>query len=187
MQRAPILFDGCSFGMMKADVSQKAQASPCEDNSFALCAKTVFVDLEWQETFIFNNQDELKEIILSCDQPRKYRDVMAGLEQAGWLPVFLEEPDSAYDFFAARDQDFSKTAPSESPKEPFTIHFLHGAVRDKLLGKAAVKSYDAAIEKAGESVVVCSMMCGDGWLKLSFTAPLLSRKDALRYGQMIRR
>ncbi|MBD5641794.1 MAG: hypothetical protein HDQ91_05190, partial [Desulfovibrio sp.] len=116
-----------------------------------------------------------------------YRDVMAGLEKAGWLPVFLEEPESAHDIFAVKDRDFGKYAMPANSGAPFTIHFLQGSLREKLLGIAAIKSYDDAIEKAGESVIVCSMMCGDGWLKLSFTAPILSRKDALRYGQMIRK
>lgn len=189
MKKAPVLLDGCFFGMSRADVCQKAHAAPCADNSFALCAAASFAGFDWQEAFIFNNQDELKEIILRqpCDHPGIYRDVVAGLEQAGWLPVFLEEQDSAYDLFAARDQDSGKGATPANPSEPFAIHFLQARAREKLLGKAAIKNYADAIEKAGENVVVCSMMCGGGWLKLSFAAPILSRKDALRYGQMIRK
>lgn len=198
--RAPILFENYAYGMSRDEVMARSGATACPEagaNSLLLCAPgpVKFLGLDWREMFWLNNLGELQQIILnrSDDSAGSLAALRGALAGAGWRPVLLETDGAVLDLLeqASRNEENA-----ESVREDFvaralregtglTIHFFPADLAQKLMGKAG--SYAQGVDRAGENIVLISLMLTDGNMKLAFTAPLLSRKNALRYGQMIKR
>ena len=197
----PILFENYAYGMTRDEVIASSGASACPEapaNRLLLCASDPanFLGISWREMFWFNNLDELQQIMLiRPDEPiASLAQAQDALTANGWRAVFLETDGVAFDALEetrrrkAEDvekarEDFEARALRE--KSGLTIYFFPAEFAQKGMGKA--KSYSQAVDSAGETFVMISLMLDGDNLKLAFTAPLLARKNALRYGQIIKR
>ena len=203
MASADTLFGEYAFGMKKADVHAKSRAVPCADepdNRLSLCAPAPvdYLQQHWQQKFSFNNLDELQQVIL--EQPNaksgQWQAILSAMVKSGWQPVFLETDDGAFDVLEQARQygleketglqgEFAQDAMKDAAN--LTISLFPAAYYEKILADKKIKNFAQATDKAAETMCVPRMMINDNYIKLAFTAPLLSRKNALRYGQMIKR
>lgn len=182
--------------MAKAKVVAQTGASPNTHNPLILAGQEPvgYLGLQWRCQFFFNNLDELQQVALLANRADSGKTVETALQASGWQMAFLETPDAAYDYLGeaktqgsakaeALARDFAQAVPGAS--ESLAISFLPAQVA----ATAMEKGYDfnQAVDNAGENLVVIRLVATPDNLRLSFTAPLLSRKNALRYGQMIRK
>lgn len=197
-----MLFGGYFFGMKKEAVVRESGATP-EDGetgkSFAYIApKPVeFIGDAWRESFNFNNRDELREVVLSREarDPGAYIGVREALSREGWTPVFSETDGGACDAIekyragasAAIDMisEFEKAATEKG--SGFSTCFFPLNFVEKLIKSRQKKTCYNALDKAKDDFVTLTLTDGESSLRLVFNAPVLSRKDALRYGEYIRR
>lgn len=199
-ERTPLLFENYSYGMPRGDVLSIAKAGPCEPpHPLALCASSPveFLNLKWQTSFWFNNEDRLQQIMLTRDYSAKesFSALEKELKSAGWLPVYFESDDGALDLV---EQSHIQTG-AESGKlaEEFvsnalknggvTVSFLPSQFVLQALQNASIATWSQAVDNGPEDLRMLSLRIDRVRLAASFTAPLLSRKNALRYGQMIKR
>lgn len=196
---APMLFGEYRYGMAKDAVA--AIAGPCQETQplvFRAPRPVGWLGQEWQETFSFNSLNELQEVALS-QAGKDAADCMAvqkALIGAGWQPAFLETDGAALDALketrlkgadeAARERDaFEEKALRNGGT--LTVSFLPEAFAKRIMKSARTKTYDQALDNGPENTVVAALTAYEGNLSLTFRAPLLSRRNALRYGQVIRR
>lgn len=197
-----MLFDNFCYGMAKSEVNSLVEGQPCADapeNSLLLCSvhPVEFLNTRWNERFWFNNLQELQELILEheADANASAVFIMDELLHSDWMPVYAETEDNAFDLLEVSKKHNPEIA-EKSFKEfctknlekglLMTIYYFPQEFVNKIMGK--VKSRTKAIdEKATENFVQLGMTINAGKISLSFTAPLLSRKNALRYGQFIKR
>lgn len=203
MDNAPVLFEDYTYGMAKSQIAERMDARPCPQslgNPLSLCghAPVAHLNEEWQIIFNFNNLGELQEILLIQERKNagQYDKVKEGLNRSDWLPVFLETDGKACDSLEVQKKEGKEKtrelikAFAESALEndrDLTITFFPDAYLHKALKSAKIKTYMQALDMAPENFRVITLMVTGDFIKLSFTAPLLSRKNALRYGQVIRR
>lgn len=194
-----ILFAAFTYGMPKSSVIKICGAVPCQDapdNRLLLCApETVkFIGFDWRTMFWFNNQDELQQVLLAMRDSVSAMEIQNSLKNNGWRPALVETDDAVLDVLEkAKNAGVEKAAAELADLEAIyinkddniTIYFLPQQFAEETMGK--LKTYSQAVDSAQESLVVAALMIGNGQYKLSFTAPLLSRKNALRYGQVIKR
>lgn len=197
----PILFAKYAYGSSRKDLANKISLGPCADapdNRLLACAQKPmpYLDQDWDCQFNFNNLDELQQIILSRKEQPKLNQMLEVLEANAWQPVFAEMDRDALDLLAhgmanatqpeleALDQFAQKARAAASP---LTIYCFPAAHVAKICKNGKKTSYDKALDKAPENFVMLALMLDNDYLKLAFTAPLLARKNALRYGQYIRK
>lgn len=198
----PELFGGYFYGMAKDMAAEKAHAVPCPEapnNRLLLCsnASVDFLGLKWHESFFFNNSYQLQQVRLSG--PRQaveelYR-LIDSMHEAGWQAAFMEAPEAAFDMLEESDAKGCKSAWKSAMEfidrfiahAELTIYFLPDAYFAKALTMPGSKAYNALLDRAPEGIVVAAISVTEDNLSISFNAPLLSRKNALRYGQYIKR
>lgn len=199
MEAEAILFEDYAYGTSKQAITEKANAVICPKGvggPLALCAPALieFLQDKWQEIFVFNNQDELQQIMLIHEGKNQIDSVLEKLERKGWRPAMLENEDSVADMLEEAHRITASSATSQveefidhakESKSWLTIHFFPAPLLEEAM--KAGEGYNQAIDKAGENFCLISLMADADTLKLTFTAPLLARKNALRYGQMIKR
>lgn len=194
MENAAELFGEYFYGMDRAKVIDKSGASPCADdagNSLVLCAaKPVdYLHLTWRERFYFNNLGELQQVLLEREAG-KWLDVKEAMPGAGWRPVFLEAQDSAFDLIAqahklgkAEAEKLADEFAAAALSKGLVIYFFPQG----FAAKSRAQSYGKALDKSPEDLVMVMLMIDENGMKLAFYAPNLARKNALRYGEMIKR
>lgn len=201
VEKRSYLYEDFYYGMPKKDVRKKiSMASDGENKSLQLTnpAPAEFAGQKWQEIFNFNNLGELQEVILAQEGQiaRKYAPLLQTLQGAGWQPAYYENGKTAFDLLAAVRQhgleaaeklraDFMRKAISEP--DYLTVTFFPAAFLAKVRQNAKIKTWNQAVDKAPENFCQLTLMTDADNIKLSFTTPLLARKNALRYGEMIRR
>lgn len=186
-----VLFGDYPYGMTKAQIEAATPLAPCPDNpgnAFILCnpKPVLYLQRDWRESFIFNNESSLQEVVLVRNTEDDFETLTKALGGAGWVPVSLETDDKVIDIYDKGNPvggDFP--AAQFSGGDSATLHFFPKKFVAKTLSTR--NSFSLAMDDGGEAFVLLTMMWGNGMVKLSFTAPLLSRKYALRYGQMIKR
>lgn len=201
-EKTAILFGGYVYGASREDVVRESGAIP-EDGAanplnFGSAESALFLGREWSENFNFNNLGELQEVSLTrCGEDAETADaVRKSLIEKGWTPVYCEIPGDAFDALRERiragDAATEREIVSFGEKaiqngEGFVICFFPSAYADKLIKKGKETTYFKALDKAPENFTMASLSYGDGVLRISFNAPILSRKNALRYGEVIKR
>ena len=199
----PALFEDYIWGMPKKEIIEKSGAGSCPDersNPLTLCASEPvnYAGVPWREIFWFNNDNELRQVMLSRSGSvaGDFNSILNTLPSLGWVPIFLETPDGALDILEeTRINGAEKTEDARNDFEEkalkngasLTILFFPADFGRKSLNNSRLKSYSQAMAKAPENFCVLSLMLEEDNLKLSFTAPLLTRKDVLKYGQKINR
>ncbi len=68
-----------------------------------------------------------------------------------------------------------------------TISFFPKQFVENALKDAEITSWSQAVDQASEDLRMLNLKTDKNNIVISFTIPLLSRKNALRYGQIIRR
>lgn len=190
------LFDDFYYGMTGSKIKSITSAKPDARNRLILQAPEPvrYLDLAWHEQFFLNNQDELQQIVLVAVEPVSVATIAKALQHADWQPIFLETEDYAFDRLQeanAQGKDHATELVEEFIRSRHgsnancSISFLPATYADYALKNGM--DFNQAVDSAGENFVAIRLMATEGDLKLSFTAPLLSRKNALRYGQIIRR
>lgn len=195
----PALFGEYRYGMAKEAVG--SLAGPCQETQplvFRAPRPVAWLGQEWQETFSFNSLNELQEVALSQagKDATDYMAVQEALIGAGWQPAFLERNGAALDaLHDARLKDAGEAAEKRAAfeeaalrdGETLTVSFLPEAFARKAMKSARAKTYEQALDSGPEGTVVAALTFYEGNMSLAFRAPLLSRRNALRYGQVIRR
>lgn len=194
-----LLFDNFYYGMPRNEIEKKLQISNLNENKEKLLKSpnpVSYLDMEWEEIFYLNNENLLREIILSRigQEEKNYLSVQKALVKNGWLPVAAEIEEATFDLFEqgeSRLEDETSLIAFENKAlnngKDLAIYFFPTAFAQNALHNCKIKFWANAIDKAPDNFCLLSLMQDADNLKLSFTAPLLSRRDALKYGQMIRR
>lgn len=193
MKNSPMLFDSFGYGMAKGAITKKVACSPCPDapnNKLMICTTgdVPYIDQDWQEVFYFNNLDELQQVML-VRPGNDWLPALNSLEKAGWRPVFFESRDGVFDIFENLRNNSVEEC-SKSAQDFAERAFQEGELSISCFPSGyspGLATYNEALDKAPENIVITSLMAGNGNLRLAFIAPLLSRKNALRYGEMIKR
>lgn len=200
VKNAPLLFENFSYGMPRDEVIAKTGSVPCPEapnNPLLICApdNVEFLGCEWRVSFWFNNLDELQQVVLELMS----KFTLGGLKveermlKAGWTPVCLESGHAVLDLLEKHKKldiqnsaivmsDFSAQHQDETN---LSIFYFPLEYFQKVNGKS--ESWSQAVDEAPESLVVARLVLGADRNKIFFTAPLLSRKNALRHGEMIKR
>lgn len=200
-KKAPRLFEDFTYGMSRDELAGRTNARPCPeapDNNLILCAPETInlFGRDWRELFYFNNLAELQQVSLvsEADGADQFKALQAALINAGWRPVFLESPRDALDILAETKRkgaekaegllgEFEENALGEAPG--LKVFFFPNVYAEKVMGK--LDHWSLAVDKATENFVMADLDADADAIRLTYTAPLLSRKNALRYGQMIRK
>lgn len=198
---APRLFEDYSYGMAKSQVLAKTKTVPCKPpHPLALCAATPveFLRLKWQEKLWFNNEDKLQQIMLLYEDPAPdlFTKLAIELKKAGWLPIYFESEGRALDM--VEQNRLHGAAGLDRIEEEFvqdglesenglTISFFPKQFVENALKDAEITSWSQAVDQASEDLRMLNLKTDKNNIVISFTIPLLSRKNALRYGQIIRR
>lgn len=199
---ATVLFQDYCYEMPKAEIAAKSGATPCPDapdNTLLLCVANPvkFLNSDWQERFSFNNEDKLQEVLLLRQAPElaSCESVCDELEKNGWQPVFLETDASVFDRFEQARQSGAKKAKSQlkafaekalASDETLTIYFFPAAFTEKAHDNR-IGGYLQALDQADDRFILLALMADKNSQRIAFTAPVLSRKNALRYGSYIKR
>lgn len=199
----PMLFSGYAYGASKSAIIEKSSATPCPDapqNALLLCAPepVEFLRFEWRENFVFNNLDELQQIILSRHSldAGRISQLRDSLLDEGWMPLYFETDADAFDFLEAYKGKGKEEASKElaaferkasGDNGSVSIYFCKGLYWHKFLEAKNVRNYPQATTYAGDKLVIMCLMSSGDYIKLAFGSPELSRKNALRYGQYIKR
>lgn len=199
-ENAARLFENYIYGMTRNAVIAQCGAVPCPeapDNALLLCAptKVKFLELEWRESFWFNNLAQLQQVVLetSVKSMADVAEVEKKMLNAGWERGYVETGDADFDILEHyKDVDFEKMFSAmhefedKRKKEAgLSVYYLPDKYFRQVVGK--IGSWSLAVDKAPENLVVAQLFIDALKLKMFFTAPLLSRKNALRYGEMIKR
>lgn len=199
-ENVAMLFENYIYGMTRDAVIAKSGAIPCPDapnNALLLCApaRVKFLGLEWRESFWFNNLDELQQVVLEASSisAANLDDVENKMRGAAWEPVYLETANAAFDMLEHRkgpdiEKIFAAMREFEARRDPngdLSVYYFPLDYFQKVAGK--IKSWSIAVDEARENLVVAQLVIEPAKLEIFFTAPLLSRKNALRYGEMIKR
>lgn len=201
MTQQAMLFDGYYWGMPRKEVISQCHAKACEDapdNPLLLCNSepVTYLQSQWREIFTFNRDDELTQVMLAQANPQHYLETQHALSNAGLKPVFIETEGDALDVLAhgravSYDQaqqlalEFESNAMQNS--HWLTIYFFPENYLQKILEHKKIKSYEQALDRAPENFTLVSLNADVDNLKIIYTAPLLNRKNVLKYGEMIRK
>lgn len=203
MDPSALLFDNFAYGMTRPEIEERLGAtSPAgrELDRWTLAAPggAAFLGEKWEEIFSFDNKGGLRQIILvrPAGGADGFFSVQEALIKEGWEPAAAEADDEAFDAFGQNergDQAALKKALAGFESRALqngkdvTVYFFPSEFAGKALKNLKIKFWANAMDKAGENFCLLSLMAGADNIRLSFTAPLLSRKAALQYGSMIKR
>lgn len=194
-----VLFGPYSYGMTMDAVRACGQLAPQAQGLTLEGATTVdFLHLQWEETFYFNNLHQLQEVILTRPGAN-VEDCLAlltALSQDAWQPVAVESEDGVFDLLEASATGDAATAQAQlreyvqknlQPGSSITVTCFPTDYAQHSLQTRKFKGWLEALDKAPQTFRTLTLMVGNDHTRLAFGAPLLSRKNALRYGQMIKR
>lgn len=202
MDTPACLFENFMYDMPKPEVVQKTGAAPCPgypNNRQMFCASkpVEFLGLSWQMMFSFNNDEKLQQVILVPEKEREasYEETVARLRENGWTPVFLEIDGDAFDWIDAKrqmdeedgDKRFKEMEQKGISGGFLSLYFFPTDFLEKTLNNKKMTTWTQAVDAAQETFRLLCLSVDGKNIRLSFTCPLLSRKSALRYGQMIKR
>lgn len=203
MDQTTMLFDSFKYGMSREEIAQRlkiANAAPNAIDRWTLRAPggVNFLQETWEESFDFNNNDALRQIILTraVNERDEYLSVQEALLKEGWTPVAVDTDEDSFDAFRHRepgDPAMSRKALDSFEKEAIqlgkemTVYFFPSSFADKVMKNLKIKFWTDAMDKARENFCLLSLMVNPDNIRLSFSAPLLSRKAALKYGEMIKK
>ena len=195
------LFENYFYAMNKEAVKNSTKTTSCPEdlnNGLSICAeKTVyFLDLNWLEVFTFNNLNELIQIkLVDKNKSSEAKPLISKLLMKEWVPVYCETDTAVLDIYESQsspeasltilENQFIDNAINE--KQNLTILFLSDKFYKKTFNKKGISSYILAMDTAPENLVTLSLIITPDNLSINFNAPLLARKNALRYGTMIKR
>lgn len=196
-----LIFEDFSYGMAKSQVLAKAEAEACTPpHPLALCAvaPVEFLQLKWQATFWFNNEDKLQQIMLAHagSEPDSLRQLERKLKNAGWLPVYFESDTGALDLIEQSREHGEAELPKIADRfvqagldsgGEIAVSFLPAKFAEKALKNASISTWSQAVDSGPDDLRMLDLRIAENNITASFTLPLLSRKNALRYGQMIKR
>lgn len=199
MSQSAEFFDGFTYGMPRQEVSRRLHITDNKAAAILVAPTPVqFLGETWEETFLFDSDNALRGIILINGKRSQdgYLATQKELIQSGWMPVAVEIDDATFDIFGEgrRDnydeslnalEEFERKAVGEG--RAITVYFLAADFVSEMLNKPAVKFWGDAVDKGPQKLCMLSLISDVNNLKLSFVAPLLARKAALKYGQMIKR
>ena len=201
MNRAAILLDDYYYGMPRKDILAKLKIPLPPDHEQRILrdpGEISFLGYNWEELFYFDNDEALRQIILirATRDGETFRSIQEELINSGWTPVSVEMDEATFDIFGLanrRDHEITNRELKEfesqalEKNDSVTVYFFPAAFADKVLTDSKIKFWANAIDKAPENFCLLSFAADANNIKLSFTAPLLSRKAALKYGEKIKR
>ena len=196
-EKQAFLFENFEFGEKLQDVLKNTDSTACGALDYCSPHTVSFLETEWEEIFTFNNQEELQQIRLrKANNADNFFEIQKRLKSKDWLPIFAQSDNEAFDFIAETrksDQEESETAFLNFEEKTLTqsrlleVIFFPEKFAIRILKSKKTQNYYQAEEKYKENTVIVTLARDENHISITFNAPLLSRKNALRYGSFIKR